>query len=964
MLTHPGGLGDLLHQPAYARKASRAAHYARFYRSIIFSITLAILLLTLWHHRTEPPPVILALLTTMVFYIGEFAARMYLGMHRPTLVFHPLARLFRCQSGVIMVSLLLGILAAHGIHDSGLWPLYILATLTLSEGLSTEMVLMTLVEVAAFYVGALYIGTSLFEGYWSPLVSFILKSFPIVSNILWIWLMNFVLHYFVRNVQARDEAYRQHQEWLALVDEKGMASNHPEEQHAVVIKGAAKLTGARAELWLPPVVGDGLYNTRGEAASEHVHITAEKGLPAVVVRKRTGVSGLLQRVDRFRAQDPSVEAGGLWLLTGPPQDPSISTQIFVPVFRFEGSEELLGVLELSYPGHPLSDYELQLQNARLQDFVQHVRTVLATSAQTERQLRVNRMVANLRDASDLKTVAQQVVEAVVDQLGFDFATVSIVDKALDTVRCIAGKNADWAGDPANMHDLAADDVQCIVIATRQPHLNDGHLEDCLDRRIWGKYRHHQVSRVWVPIQQSAVPGGLDPVVGTIEAGFHHHRSKTIPPSLVALLESYAEHVYWGMLNGWRHDRREVLVQALTDLNKVSWKMQQAAALYEPNEMARLIGESAEKLLKADIVTLHTYHLTSDRTQLVYITPVLDIPEHLLRDTPLRASVREKLLRERKPYFSTRASVDPILVNLKEAGKPDPSKRTFTQRQKIRSFAGLPLIGKSGDIIGFLCINYRELHDFYEEECEVLQLFAELAAVALEETYQLNHLRAVVIAQERTGLAAELHHSLSQNLWALHNSANAALVYVERSELDRARSLIKGLLGTLEISMYDTERLLNELRELPNSQTDFVTEIDEHVKHLSSQANVHIDFRPDVRGEMPQQVQFYLVRIAREALSNAAKYAPGADVRISYKVDSNGAVLMEIEDNGPGFNLDEANNSRRHGMATMRYFAYRINSYLDITSQPGCTKIVIRVNPIPKENGHGTQPQATAHRLSG
>jgi len=964
MLTHPSGLGDLLHQPAYARKASRVAHYARFYRSIIFVITLSILLLSLWLYRAAPPPVVPALLTTMVFYVGEFAARMYLGMRQPTLVFHPLARLFRCQSGIIMVSLLLGILAAQGIDDSGLWPLYVLATLTLSEGLSTEIVLITLAEVALFYTGALYIGASILERHWAPLVPFIRNSLPMLSNILWIWLMNFVLHYFVRNVQARDEAYRQHQEWLALVDEERLASNRPDQQHAVVIKGAAKLTGAHAELWLPPVVGAGLYNTRGEEASENVYITADKGLPAVALRRRKGASGLLQRMDRFRTHDPSVEASGLWLLTGPPQDLGISTQIFVPVFRFEGSEELLGVLELSYPGHPLSDYELQLQNARLQDFVQHVRTMLATSAQSERQLRVNRMVADLRDALDLKTVAQQVVEAVVNQLGFDFATVSIVDKALGTVRCIAGKNADWADDPANEHDLALDDVQCLVIATRQPHLNDGHLEDCLDRRIWGKYRHHQVSRVWVPIQQSAVPGGLDPVMGTIEAGFHHHRSKTIPSSLVALLESYAEHVYWAMLNGWRHDRREVLVQALTDLNKVSWKMQQAAALYEPHEMARLIGESAEKLLKADIVTLHTYHPASDRTQLVYITPVLDIPEHLLRDTPLRASVREQLLRERKPYFSTRASVDPILVNLKEAGKPDPSKRTFTQRQKIRSFAGLPLIGKSGDIIGFLCINYRELHDFYDEECEVLRLFGELAAVALEETYQLNHLRAVVIAQERTGLAAELHHSLSQNLWALHNCANAALVYVERNELDRARSLIRGLLGTLEISMYDTERLLNELRELPNSLTDFVAEIDEHVRRLSAQANLHINFLSDVGGEVPQQVQFYLVRIAREALSNAAKYAPGADVRINYRVDADGAVLMEIEDNGPGFKPDEVSNSRRHGMATMHYFAYRINSYLDIASQPGCTKIVVRVNPIPKENGHGTQPQATARRLSG
>ena len=667
----------------------------------------------------------------LLVYIAYFVLRLYLSAVWPTRLFHPHTQFVRCQAGIIGVTLLLGLLTSYGLIDNELWLLYVLATLLLSERLRTWVVLVTLGEVAVFFLVTSYAGSSIYYHAFQPLIAFLRVTPFVITRILFIWLISFLLHYLVRNVQARDQAYQQHQEWLTLIEEKTLTSDEPKEQRRVVLDCAESLTGAQAELWIPRICDKRLVNMKGELAAQVILEATHLNQACVAVRP-TPLPAWLDRIRSFWRRKFPQPSGGLALLATAPSDPDIATEIIIPIDRFKGSEYILGVLDLKYAGHSLSDHQLELQHRRLQDFVEHARVVLTTSIQKEQQQLVDRLANQLDSLLDPQAIARQVVDNVVDELGFDFATFSVVDKHQATIRCVAGKNADWVAD--SVHSLEDNDVQSIVVRTAVPYRNDGAWEVCMDKHIWRKYCHHQMTRVWIPVCHG--PASVDPeaVLGTVEAGFRHEHSQTIPTELADLLERYAKHVYLVLLVAQRQERQKSLVDALTALHEMSTKLQHMAALYDSEQMAHLIGESAEALLKADIVTVHSWNQARQQSEVLYMTPRADIIQGKGQlSGQLRDRVREELSAARRSHFAINAQSDPILINLRPDGQPDHARRTFTQRQNIQSFAGFALNGKSGELIGFLCVNFLMHRSFYDEERQIIMLFAEQAAAALEQT---------------------------------------------------------------------------------------------------------------------------------------------------------------------------------------------------------------------------------------
>src|SRR5690606_34800077 len=96
------------------------------------------------------------------------------------------------------------------------------------------------------------------------------------------------------------------------------------------------------------------------------------------------------------------------------------------------------------------------------------------------------------------------------------------------------------------------------------------------------------------------------------------------------------------------------------------------------------------------------------------------------------SVLGMLYRTRESYFQSEAQTDPYL------SMPHPhegyvkGQSTFTRRQKVMSFAGVPMIGQDGSVLGFLCVNYRTRTEFPDEHRNIIELFAQQAALVVEE----------------------------------------------------------------------------------------------------------------------------------------------------------------------------------------------------------------------------------------
>jgi signal transduction histidine kinase len=86
-------------------------------------------------------------------------------------------------------------------------------------------------------------------------------------------------------------------------------------------------------------------------------------------------------------------------------------------------------------------------------------------------------------------------------------------------------------------------------------------------------------------------------------------------------------------------------------------------------------------------------------------------------------------------------------------------------------------------------------------------------------------------------------------------------------------------------------------------------------------------------ELTQTQSLALFHICQEALANAAKHAKAKSVQISLWTTDDRA-LMEVHDNGKGFDTDQMDSFIGHGLANMQTRARSSGGDIDITSVAG------------------------------
>jgi signal transduction histidine kinase len=202
-------------------------------------------------------------------------------------------------------------------------------------------------------------------------------------------------------------------------------------------------------------------------------------------------------------------------------------------------------------------------------------------------------------------------------------------------------------------------------------------------------------------------------------------------------------------------------------------------------------------------------------------------------------------------------------------------------------------------------------------------------------------------EERRRIARDLHDSVSQALFStvLHTrTAQKALVQEGASPSGRiGRSL--GAIADLTKSVQSEMRsLIFELRRDP-VHDGLVAALARHASGLGAQDGLTIDVRgPAPRLPLSERVETQLFAIGREALANVQRHAGATVARVRVEAQ-NGQVLVEVRDNGRGF--DPAVGHPGHfGLDSMRSRAAEIGGRLAIASTPG-RGTVVRVR-VPAE----------------
>lgn len=206
---------------------------------------------------------------------------------------------------------------------------------------------------------------------------------------------------------------------------------------------------------------------------------------------------------------------------------------------------------------------------------------------------------------------------------------------------------------------------------------------------------------------------------------------------------------------------------------------------------------------------------------------------------------------------------------------------------------------------------------------------------LEQELALEQERIRTAEQLRVQIAQDIHDEVGADLSKLSLSAEFAAM----QETNQAPDL-RLRLREVGAQTRNVARKLNELVFVINPRYDDFAEVQayfrEKGREFLEEAAISSRFDlPEAAGNpvVSPNVKRHLYMLFRECLNNTVKHANAGAVRVLFRADNDQRFLLEIEDNGDGFDL---NNTRKfgNGLKSMQSRCEKINAELTISSTPG------------------------------
>ncbi|MES4893135.1 GAF domain-containing sensor histidine kinase [Streptomyces sp. NPDC096012] len=223
--------------------------------------------------------------------------------------------------------------------------------------------------------------------------------------------------------------------------------------------------------------------------------------------------------------------------------------------------------------------------------------------------------------------------------------------------------------------------------------------------------------------------------------------------------------------------------------------------------------------------------------------------------------------------------------------------------------------------------------FTREDEDLLGLLAQHAAIALTNARLYERSRELTIAEERSRLAHELHDAVSQKLFSLRLTAQAAAALVDRDPA-RAKGELHQVAALAAEAVDELRAAVVELRPAALDEDGLIATLRTQTQVLDRAHNARVTFTGKGFRALPAAQEEALLRVAQEALHNALRHSGAAHVDVVVQRRGCGAVLR-VTDDGSGFDPKAVRRAGRHlGLVSMRDRAGGVGGSLTVESALG------------------------------
>jgi signal transduction histidine kinase len=354
---------------------------------------------------------------------------------------------------------------------------------------------------------------------------------------------------------------------------------------------------------------------------------------------------------------------------------------------------------------------------------------------------------------------------------------------------------------------------------------------------------------------------------------------------------------------------------------------------EVRDVLKTIVASARELLDAQYAALGVPDDHGGFAQFV-VDGVSDEQWKAIGPLPRQHGILAAMLHEARPQRLADVRKDPRFEGWPSA-HPD-----------LADFLGLPI--RDGDeVVGalFLANKLRPAGEhppcekpeggcgFTEDDEELLGILAQHAAIALTNARLYERSRELTIAEERSRLAHELHDAVSQKLFSLRLTAQAAAALVDRDPA-RAKAELQQVAALAAEAADELRAAVVELRPAALDEDGLVATLRTQIQVLDRAHSAHVTFTGHGVRALPAAQEEAVLRVAQEALHNALRHSGAEHVDVRLDRRGSGAALR-VTDDGCGFDPRTVRRAGRHlGLVSMRDRANGAGGRLTVESAPG------------------------------
>ncbi|WP_199817095.1 GAF domain-containing sensor histidine kinase [Streptomyces hygroscopicus] len=361
------------------------------------------------------------------------------------------------------------------------------------------------------------------------------------------------------------------------------------------------------------------------------------------------------------------------------------------------------------------------------------------------------------------------------------------------------------------------------------------------------------------------------------------------------------------------------------LSRVSGALLAMSRHLEVRDVLKTIVVSARELLDAEYAALGVPDDHGGFAQFV-VDGVSEEQWKAIGPLPRQHGILAAMLKDATPQRLADVRLDPRFGGWPSA-HPDMS-----------DFLGLP-IADGDEVLGAVFLANKRCPKpqggcgFTAEDEELLAILAQHAAIALTNARLYERSRELTIAGERARLAHELHDAVSQKLFSLRLTAQAATALVDRDPA-RAKDELQQIALLAAEAADELRSAVVELRPAALDEDGLVATLRTQVQVLDRAHSARVTFASHGVRALPAAQEEALLRVAQEALHNALRHAGARQVDVTLTRHGQGARLRVVDD-GRGFDPSAVRRAGRHlGLVSMRDRAGGVGGGLTVESAPG------------------------------